>query len=137
MKISEKHINGYSQQYWLYAILNKKFGSDVTLVRDSLHAQYQVNRHGFEINTDTISIDLVSNFLISTLKSCGYEQVDPTENARYMRLCKKTKRITGDEQLHIVIRLQPEPLSYSGRRHTNKPVLVITPFAYWVRHNSY
>lgn len=44
-----KYINAYRLQYWLYAILNKKFGKMISFERDSLHSRYEVNRHNFQV----------------------------------------------------------------------------------------
>lgn len=59
-------------QYWLYAILNSKFGSEVTFTRDPLHSQYEVNKHGFEISTNTLDIEVVENWLIDKLIQSGF-----------------------------------------------------------------
>lgn len=67
-----KKINNYTLQYWLYAVLNKKFGSEVKFKRDVLHSRYEVNRHGFSISTNTLAIEQVSKYLEQYLTTCGY-----------------------------------------------------------------
>jgi len=68
-----KKVNNYNLQYWLYAILNKKFGSEVKFKRDSLHSRYEVNRHGFYIQTNTLSIKEVQKYLKSYLESVNFK----------------------------------------------------------------
>lgn len=67
-----KKLNDYRLQYWLYAILNKKFGKEVKLKRDSLHTRYEVNRHGFYITTNTLSLEEVKKYLKEYLKKCFF-----------------------------------------------------------------
>lgn len=67
-----KKINNYRLQYWLYAILNKKFGGQVIFKRDVLHNMYSVNRHGFTISSNTISLEKVNQYLEEYLKQCRY-----------------------------------------------------------------
>lgn len=67
-----KKINNYNLQYWLYSVLNKKFGTEVKLNRDVLHARYEVNRHGFSIITNTLSLKVVAQYLQDYLKQCNY-----------------------------------------------------------------
>lgn len=67
-----KKINNYSLQYWLYAILNKKFGQEVKFKRDSLHDKYQVNKHGFYVMTNTLSIKEIKNYLEKYLEKCMF-----------------------------------------------------------------
>lgn len=69
-----KKINNYRLQYWLYAILNKRFGKEVTLKRDSLHSRYEVNRHGFYITTNTLSLKEVNSYLKEYFKKCNFTQ---------------------------------------------------------------
>lgn len=71
-----KKINNYRLQYWLYAVLNKRFGKEVKLKRDSLHSRYEVNRHGFTITTNTLSIKEVQIFLKEYLQKCLFIEED-------------------------------------------------------------
>ncbi len=71
-----KKINNYRLQYWLYALLNKKFGKEVKLKRDSLHSRYEVNRHGFNITTNTLSIKEVKKYLKQYLENCKFIEED-------------------------------------------------------------
>jgi uncharacterized membrane protein YcaP (DUF421 family) len=64
----------YNLQHWLYSIINKQFGSEVKFERDSLHAIYKVNRHGFEITTNTLALNKVELWLKQELKKCNYIQ---------------------------------------------------------------
>lgn len=69
-----KKINNYRLQYWLYAILNKKFGKEVVFKRDSLHAMYEVNRHGFSITSHNINLNIIQNYLKEYLETCNYKE---------------------------------------------------------------
>lgn len=61
-------------QYWLYASLNKKFGKQISIRRDSLHARYDVNRHCFYVYGTNI-YDLFS-FLDGMLRDSGYVETE-------------------------------------------------------------
>ncbi len=124
-KTTEFHINAYRLQYWLYAILNKKFGSEVKFHRDSLHKVYEVNRHGFEIATNTMSISEVKAWFVSKLSECGYKGNDKNWTDA---LSKTTTRDTGVEKLFIEVREQSTGCDYENR---NKQVIVVSVQAYW------
>lgn len=66
-----KLMNGYRLQYWLYAVLNKQYGRTVTMRRDSLHARYDVNRHGFSIHGKH-DAKLVFTFMTKQLVDAGF-----------------------------------------------------------------
>lgn len=70
--MSEKYINSYRLQYWVYAILNKEFGSEVKIQRDSLHSRYEVNRHGFYVKTNTLSLKKVKEYIQKYLTTVNY-----------------------------------------------------------------
>lgn len=124
MKNKEFHINGYRLQYWLYAILNKKFGKEVSFHRDSLHKLYAVNRHSFEISTNTLSIDVVKSFLISKLTTSNFQK----DKNFSLGFVKETKRIFGKESLFVNLQTQKCGLAYSTH---NKEVIVVNALAYW------
>ncbi len=63
-------------QYWIYAILNKQFGKEVKIVRDPLHRRYDVNRHGFQIGTNTLSIKNVQKWLEEKLIASSFKTVE-------------------------------------------------------------
>lgn len=69
-----KKLNNYRLQYWLYAILNKKFGKEVKFKRDSLHSRYEVNRHGFYITVNTLSLKEVKKYLKEYLEKCMFTE---------------------------------------------------------------
>lgn len=67
--------NAYSLQYWVYAVLVKRFGSGVLFHRDSLHKTYVANRHSFEVSTlvgDLGHLREVEAYLEGYLRGCGY-----------------------------------------------------------------
>lgn len=95
---TKKHITGYNLQYWLYCVLNKKFGSQVKMARDSLHSRYSVNRHCFSVKSKSISVAQIQKFLNDTLLECHYQQ-----DSKSISPCmvKTTIRELGTEQLYI------------------------------------
>lgn len=122
---TQKHITGYSLQYWLYAILNKEFGKNITFIRDSLHSRYSVNRHGFEIESNGISLDKIQSFLIEKLKSCNYIASPGVSCVK--GLMKTTERVLGTEQLYVDVQ--------KSRNMDNTTSLNVSVFAYW--HKKY
>lgn len=68
--MSIKYINAYRLQYWLYAVLNKKFGKMISFERDSLHSRYEVNRHNFQVHGVPYSIVCLE--LSKVLTDAGY-----------------------------------------------------------------
>lgn len=125
-KDNEFHINAYRLQYWLYAMLNKKFGSEVKFHRDSLHSRYQVNRHGFEISTNTLPIAEVKKWLLENLSNSGFIK-DPNWSECVV---KKTERNTGFEELAITFHEQSCGTDYKNR---DKPVIIVNGMVYWKR----
>lgn len=89
-------MTNYKMQYWLYAILNKKHGSEVKMQRDPLHAMYSVNRHGFTVTTNTTPLRVVSDALVKELVDGGYEPVQGhsniPDNKAFMKLVGKERR---------------------------------------------
>lgn len=107
----------YKLQYWLYAILNKKFGSEVKFHRDSLHSTYEVNRHSFEISTNNLNIIQVKNWFFMKLKESNFcEDKDGF-------LCK----LIDDKLFYIDLHDQDRGLDYFNR---NKPVIIISIQSY-------
>lgn len=98
-----KKINNYRLQYWLYALLNKKFGKEVKFKRDGLHNRYEVNRHGFTITTNSLSIKEVEKYLQEYLKKSFFIE----EN--YCGLHYKK------EKIYISISKNNESIYCSGR----------------------
>lgn len=99
----EKHINGYRLQYWLYASLNKRFGTEVKFQRDSLHSRYAVNRHGFSVKTNTQSLSDVKAFLVRHLLAAGFTSA-PDDRSGYTKV---TQRETGVERLYVSVEEVP------------------------------
>lgn len=130
MKTSEKKTNSYRLQYWLYAILNKEFGREVKFTRDSLHLHYSVNRHGFEISTNTLSIAQVKAFLIKKLKEAKY--LPEKQLGSDVTYTKVNQLQTGSERLYVDIDEQKR-----GRDSNNGPVLIISPAQYWTGKSGY
>lgn len=93
-----KKINNYRLQYWIYAILNKRFGKEVVFTRDSLHSRYSVNRHGFYITTNTQSIQEVKKYLTSYLEKCHFVKENNIgnqfqKNKSYISINESDKKI--------------------------------------------
>ena len=123
------HINGYRFQYWLYAVLNKMYGKEVHFHRDSLHRIYQVNRHGFEVSSNTMSIQEVKNGFVKKLKEAGFTVDEKAYQSKdCIDLCKKNFYEKGDESLHISIRYQATGLDH---KNSNKPVLIVSVGSYY------
>jgi hypothetical protein len=91
----------YKIQYWLYAILNKQFGKEVKFNRDSLHRRYDVNRHGFEVSTNTMSIKTVEKWLSEKLIECAFETVDKEPRYYSKQIHGKKFSIYAQEQKKI------------------------------------
>ncbi len=113
-------MNKYKLQYWIYACLNKKFGSEIKIHRDSLHSMYEVNRHSFEISTNTLSIKEVKNWLFEKFKESQY--VSKSESS--MRFF--TKMVDGKEFV-INFREQESGMDWKNR---NSPVIILSIYAY-------
>lgn len=73
-----------SLQYWVYAILNKNFGTEVKIDRGSWCSRSVVNRHDFDVTTNTIPLTTVEQRLKSLLVSCGYKP-DVNCNGAYIK----------------------------------------------------
>lgn len=106
----------YKIQYWLYAILNSKFGSEVKFTRDSLHSMYEVNRHGFEISTNTMNLSLVESWLEDKLISSDF-----SINRDYS-FEKSFVKLENNQQIYISLRKQDRGAGYQNR---NKAVLYV------------
>lgn len=111
----EFHMNGYRIQYFLYAMLNKRFGRSVKFQRDSLHRQYEVNRHGFVVSG--IEPKEVLSFLVEKLQSYSYSKENKHSD---LWLNKKTQRNTGNEQINIFLSIQKDGLSVSPHVYWNE-----------------
>lgn len=118
----DKYINGYRLQYWMYAVLNKEFGSEVKFTRDSMHKQYSVSRHGFSVSTNTVSLDTVYSFLTKKLKECDYKLPEKS-GVSSLDFEKVTKKETGVESLYVCV--QKNKLAHS------KAQLSISLHTYW------
>lgn len=116
-------MNKYKLQYWIYACLNKKFGQEVILHRDSLHSIYQVNRHGFEISTNTAPIALVREWLFAKLKDSSFSFFQEGS-------FKFFKKIIGDKEFIIHIHEQSRGLDW---KNSNRPVILIQIQSYEAR----
>jgi hypothetical protein len=98
-------MSKYKMQYWLYVILNKQFGKEVKFTRDSLHRRYEVNRHAFEVSTNTLSLHIVEKWLQTKLIESAFESVkdDPgcysknIGNKKFYIYVKEQKKIDGSK----------------------------------------
>lgn len=60
-------------QYWLYSVINSKYGKTATMERSSLSYRYAVNRYEFELVVDGLDSKTLMEELASILVSkCGY-----------------------------------------------------------------
>ena len=112
---NEKYINLYRLQYWIYAILNKKFGTEVKIKRDSLHSHYQVNKHCLNITTNTLKNSEVNKFLYNKLLNSNFKILQQNENRTELfkeNLYKKNK-----EELYITISMQDSKIDISLLRY--------------------
>lgn len=91
----------YRAQYWLYAILNKQFGKEVKFTRDSLHSRYEVNRHGFEVSTNTLSLKVVEKWLENKLLESSFETVKDEKGYYSKNIAGKKFYIYLQEQRKI------------------------------------
>jgi hypothetical protein len=112
-------MNNYKVQYWIYAILNKQFGKEVKFHRDSLHKIYQVNRHGFEIATNTMDVNSVNRWLIEKLLESGYQKDEQDPNFY--------KKEIGNRNFYIHIKQQRNGTDY---RFAGKPVIIVSIYSY-------
>ena len=115
--MSEKYINAYRLQYWVYAILNKEFGSEVKIHRDSLYSRYEVNRHGFNVTTNTLSLKKVKEYLQKYLSEVHYRSEKSIGYDVFMKTNNKGK-VT--EELIISIKDSPKELSLHVASYLSK-----------------
>jgi hypothetical protein len=96
-------VNNYRLQYWLYAVLNHEFGTEVKMERDSLHSRYSVNRHGFNVRTNRTPLATARRLFIARLERAGYKI--SSESTRSMLVMQKSvTRLTKHEDQYIAIR---------------------------------
>lgn len=120
MKLNPRWTNGYRLQYWLYAVLNYEFGSEVKFIRDSLHARYAVNRHGFQVISNTTSSSTVRSQFIRHLERSGYS-IDPTSSSTHTVMQKLTVRGEHKEAVYVAIQsLTNNQLSITGSSYLSK-----------------
>jgi hypothetical protein len=103
-------MTNYKIQYWLYACLNKKFGSEVKLKRDSLHSIYDVNRHVFEVSTNTLNLKTVKTWLSNKLNECEYA-LEELGNTSYFQ-----KNING-KKYYISLNEQNRGTDWTNKNH--------------------
>lgn len=70
------HNNSNDIQYWIWACLNKKFGSSVRLRRSYVARMYEVNKHDTDIMCIGLHKQDVIHFLEDLLKRSGYVEED-------------------------------------------------------------
>lgn len=108
-------MSKYKLQYWLYAILNKQFGKEAKFTRDSLHRRYEVNRHSFEVSTNTLSLKIVEKWLQDKLIGSSFEIVKDDQGCYYKNI--------GNKKFYIHLREQKK---IDG----SKPTLNLSVYAY-------
>jgi len=91
----------YKLQYWIYAILNKQYGKEVEIVRDPLHRRYDVNRHGFHVGTNTLSIKNVQKWLEQKLIDSSFKAVEGEKGYYVKKIANKKFYIFLGEQRYI------------------------------------
>ncbi len=104
MKPNPRWTNSYRLQYWLYAVLNYEFGTEVKFERDSLHTRYSVNRHGFKVTANTTPSSTVRTQFIKHLERAGYT-MDGQSTRDFLIMCKRTPREDRMEELNVSIRV--------------------------------
>lgn len=90
-------MNKYKIQYWLYAMLNKKYGKDLKFKRDSLHRVYAVNRHGFYVDGHNFGNKEIRDFLEKTLQESNFRN----DNGYFLKSFNCGKK---DKRFAIAIR---------------------------------
>lgn len=108
---SQKKLNNYSLQYWLYAIIAKNFGKNAKMTRDFLHSRYEVNRHGFDV-TGVDSATLIGVFREILVKA-GFSEVKRYEYA--VEFSRKTNVGKKDVSEFVSFRLDE---SIAGKKKT-------------------
>lgn len=110
-----KKITPYRLQYWLYAILAKKYGRQIHMERGFLHNRYEVNKHDF--NVSGVVASSVEKFLKDYLKQLGFN-----EDGIFKSLSRK-KELNGILVEEIVsIRL--------GKTYKGDEILIISSNVY-------
>lgn len=121
MKRNPKWTNGYRLQYWLYAVLNYEFGSEVKFERDSLHSRYAVNRHGFKVISNTTSSSTVRSQFIRHLERSGYTKAPTSSSDTYTVMQKLTSREGCMEEVYVTIQsLTNNQLSITGSSYLSR-----------------
>jgi hypothetical protein len=93
-------------QYWIYAFLNKKFGTEVKINRSFLAKRYEVNKHDFSVETNTLNLKIVLKYIKDTLLSSGYKKENTLGSDSYL--------INRDGfDTYVVIRENPDVLNLS------------------------
>lgn len=96
-------MNLYSLQYWLYASLNKRFGTEVRFERDALRSRYSVHRHCFTVKTNTLALGAVASWLKQHLKACGFTELTYPSGELNVRAAQFVKSVDGKTQ-HVSLR---------------------------------
>lgn len=113
-------MNNYKLQYWMYACLNKEFGQEVKLHRDSLHSLYRVNRHGFEISTNTLNLNVVKKWFLNKIKRSSFSEKQEG-SIQYF------SKIVDNKEFVITLNEQSRGLDW---KNSNKPVLLVNLYSY-------
>lgn len=106
-----------SIQYWLYAVLAKRFGDSVKLSRTSVSYMYEVNRHDFEAKAsyeceeDAFEFAAgIYRFIVDHLVGAGY---------RSDKYSGYTKALTiKGERYEVCITVRYEPEFYNVKNDT-------------------
>lgn len=62
-----------SVQYWLYAVLNSRYGYDCEITRGPLYKRYRINKHDFDVTVEGVASIDVYYFLTDQLKRSNYK----------------------------------------------------------------
>lgn len=120
MKANPRWNNGYRLQYWLYAVLNYEFGSEVKFIRDVLHSRYYVCRHGFKVTSNTTSSSTVRSHFIRHLEHAGFT-IAPTSSRTNTVMQKLTVRGERLEEVYVTIQcLSDNQLSINGSSYLSR-----------------
>ncbi len=104
----------------MYACLNKEFGQEVKLHRDSLHSLYRVNRHGFEISTNTLNLNVVKKWFLNKIKRSSFSEKQEG-SIQYF------SKIVDNKEFVITLNEQSRGLDW---KNSNKPVLLVNLYSY-------
>lgn len=96
-----KKVNASKIQYWLYAILNKSFGKQVSFNRDSLRHRYDLHKNFFSVSG--LNPKFVMLQLELELKEAGYV-VDESSRVSDVTLVKSLEHNGKVKKAYVSLR---------------------------------